>query len=88
MAAAHVGVGVGVRLVGMAGGDVGKRAAGLGQGAHGAQHAAHIGVLDAGHGLARGPVHRTALHAVRGIGERMLRAAFIMMNMASSPRFS
>ena len=72
MARAGLLVGRSVRQVGVAGRVVGQRAAGLGDGAHGAQDAAHIRVVDDGHGLARRTIHRTALHAFGGIGQRML----------------
>ena len=63
---ARIGIGVVVGCVVGAGAHAGHGAAAFGVGAHGHQHAAHIGVVDDGRSGGHGAIHRAALHAVFG----------------------
>ncbi len=61
---AHLRVRVVVRRVVGGGGHAGHGAAALGEGAHGHEHAAHVGVVDDGRAAPDAAVHGAALHAL------------------------
>ena len=61
-----------VRDIKRTGRRAGHGPAALGVGAHGHQHAAHIGVVDDGCAAVHGAVHRAALHALAGKRNRFL----------------
>ena len=48
-------------------GQAGGGAAAFGEGAHGHQHTAHIGVFDDGHALLAAAINRAALHTLAGV---------------------